>query len=171
MPNLKNQQAVKNLTEKFKSMKGMILTEYHGLTVEEISELRSKLRPLNSEYAVVKNTLSEIALKEAGIEAGENFAGPTALVIENDDIVSPAKAVMDFAKTHAKLKVKAGFMEGKFVSAAVVEQLSSLPSKDVLIAKMLGSMNAPITGFVNVLAANIRGLVTVLDAIGKKQSA
>lgn len=171
MPNLKNQQAVKNLTEKFKSMKGMILTEYHGLTVEEISELRSKLRPLNSEYAVVKNTLSEIALKEAGIETGENFAGPTALVIENDDIVSPAKAVMDFAKTHAKLKVKAGFMEGKFVSAAVVEQLSSLPSKDVLIAKMLGSMNAPITGFVNVLAANIRGLVTVLDAIGKKQSA
>ena len=78
---------------------------------------------------------------------------------------------MDFAKNHAKLKVKAGFMEGKFVSAVVVEQLSSLPSKDVFIAKMLGSMNAPITGFVNVLAANIRGLVTVLDAIGKKQSA
>lgn len=171
MPNLKNQQAVKILTEKFKSMKGMILTEYHGLTVEEISELRSKLRPLNSEYAVVKNTLSKIALKEAGIEAGDNFAGPTALVIENDDIASPAKAVVDFAKNHANLKVKAGFMEGKFVSSAVVEQLSSLPSKDVLIAKMLGSMNSPITGFVNVLAANIRGLVTVLDAIGKKQSA
>lgn len=171
MPNLKNQQQVKSLTEKFKSMKGLILTEYHGLTVEEISELRSKLRPLNSEYAVVKNTLSEIALKEAGIDAGDNFTGPTALVIENGDIVSPAKAIMDFAKNHAKLKVKAGFMEGKFVSAAVVEQLSSLPSKDVLIAKMLGSMNAPITGFVNVLAANIRGLVTVLDAIGKKQSA
>ena len=102
MPNLKNQQAVKILTEKFKSMKGMILTEYHGLTVEEISELRSKLRPLNSEYAVVKNTLSKIALKEAGIEAGDNFAGPTALVIENDDIASLAKAVVDFAKNHAK---------------------------------------------------------------------
>ena len=120
MPNLKNQQAVKILTEKFKSMKGMILMEYHGLIVEEISELRSKLRPLNSEYAVVKNTLSKIALKEAGIEAGDNFAGPTVLVIENDDIASPAKAVVDFAKNHAKLKVKAGFMEGKFVSATVV---------------------------------------------------
>jgi large subunit ribosomal protein L10 len=171
MPNVKNQEVVKSLVEKFKSMKGMILTEYHGLTVEEISELRSKLRSLDSEYAVVKNTLSEIALKEAGIEAGNNFLGPTALVIENGDIVSPAKALMDFAKTHAKLKVRTAYLEGKFVDAAVVEQLSKLPSREVLIAKMLGSMNAPISGFVNVLAANIRGLVTVLDAIAKKQAA
>jgi large subunit ribosomal protein L10 len=171
MPNLKNQQEVKNLAEKFKTMTGLILTQYHGLNVEEISELRSKLRPLNCEYAVVKNTLSEIALKEAGIDAGSNFIGPTALVIENGDIVSPAKVVFEFAKTHAKLKVKAGVVEGKFVDGAVVEQLSALPSKEVLIAKMLGSMNAPITGFVNVLAANIRGLVTVIDAIAKKQAA
>lgn len=171
MPNVKNQQEVKNLTEKFKSMKGMILTEYHGLAVDEISDLRKQLRQHDSEYAVVKNTLSEIALKEAGIDAGDKFTGPTALVIQNGDIVSPAKVVVEFAKTHTKLKIKAGFMEGKFVDAAVVEQLSSLPSKEVLIAKMLGSMNSPITGFVNVLAANIRGLVTVLDAISKKQSA
>jgi len=171
MPNLKNQQEVKNLSAKFKSMKGLILTEYHGLNVEEISELRSKLRPLNCEYTIVKNTLSEIALKEAGIEADSNFSGPTALVIENGDIVSPAKVIFEFAKTHAKLKVKAGLVEGKFVDGAMIEQLSALPSKEVLIAKMLGSMNAPITGFVNVLAANIRGLVTVLDAISKKQTA
>ncbi|MDR2425615.1 MAG: 50S ribosomal protein L10 [Endomicrobium sp.] len=171
MPNLKNQQEVKNLTKKFKSMKGMILTEYHGLTVEKISELRSKLRPLNSEYAVVKNTLSEIALKEAGIDAGDNFTGPTALVIENGDVVSPAKVVVEFAKANDKLKIKAAFFDGKFVEPSVVSQLSSLPSKEILIAKMLGSLNAPITGFVNVLAANIRGLVTVLDAIAKKQMA
>ncbi|MDR2811628.1 MAG: 50S ribosomal protein L10 [Endomicrobium sp.] len=171
MPNLRNQEVVKNLAEKFKNMKGMILTEYRGLTVEEISELRSKLRSFNSEYAVVKNTLSEIALKEAGIEAGNNFLGPTALVIENGDILSPAKAVMDFAKTHENLKVRAGYLEGKFVDAAVVEQLSKLPSKEVLIAKMLVSINAPISGFVNVLVANIRELVTVLDAISKKQAA
>ncbi|GHT70222.1 50S ribosomal protein L10 [Endomicrobiia bacterium] len=171
MPNVRNQEAVNSLAGKFKVMKGLILTEYHGLTVEEISELRSKLRLLDSEYTVVKNTLSEIALKEAGIEAGENFSGPIALVIENGDIVSPAKVVVDFAKTHAKLKVRAGFLEGKFVDAAVIEQLSALPSREVLLAKMLGSMNAPIVGFVNVLAANIRGLVTVLSAISKKQAA
>jgi large subunit ribosomal protein L10 len=171
MPNVKNQGTVKILAEKFKNMKGMILTEYHGLTVEEISELRAKLRPFNSEYAVVKNTLSDIALKEAGIEPGNNFLGPTALVIENGDIVSPAKALVDFAKTHTKLKVRAAYLEGKFVDASAVDQLSKLPSKEVLIAKMLGSMNAPITGFVNVLVANIRGLITVLDAIAKKQAA
>jgi large subunit ribosomal protein L10 len=173
MPNVRNQETVKRLSKKFKSMKGMILTQYHGLTVEELSELRSKLRAFNSEYTVVKNTLRDIALKEAGIDnAGNNFSGHIALVIENgDDIVSPAKALMDFAKTHTKLKVKAGYLEGKFVDAAVVDQLSNLPSREVLIAKMLGSMNAPISGFVNVLAANIRGLVTVLDAISKKQAA
>jgi large subunit ribosomal protein L10 len=171
MPNLRNQEAVKILAEKFKNMKGMILTEYHGLTVEEISELRSKLRFFNSEYVVVKNTLSEIALKEAGIEAGNNFSGPTALVIENGDIVSPTKVVMDFAKAHEKLKIKAGYLEGKFVEAVIIEQLSKLPSREVLIAKMLANMNVPITSFVNVLAANIRGLVTVLDAISKKQAA
>jgi large subunit ribosomal protein L10 len=171
MPNVKNQEIVKNLTEKFKTMKGLILTEYRGLTVEEISALRLKLRPFGSEYAVVKNTLSKIAFKEAGIESGENFSGSTALVIESGDIVSPAKVVVEFAKTHAKLKIKAGFLEGKFVNAAVVEQLSVLPSKEVLIARMLGSMNAAVTGFVNVLSANIRGLVTVLDAIAKKQAA
>jgi large subunit ribosomal protein L10 len=128
MPNLKNQQEVKSLTEKFKSMKGLILTEYHGLTVEEISELRAKLRATSSEYAVVKNTLGKIALKAAGIDSQENLSGPTALVIEGGDIVSPAKVVVEFAKTHAKLKVKAGFLEGKFVEAKVIEQLSALPS-------------------------------------------
>ncbi|GHT33367.1 50S ribosomal protein L10 [Endomicrobiia bacterium] len=171
MPNVRNQEAVKSLAGKFKVMEGLILTEYHGLTVEEISELRSRLRLLGSEYTIVKNTLSEIALKEAGIEVGENFSGPTALVIENGDIVSPAKVVVDFAKTHVKLKVRAGFLEGKFVDAAVIEQLSTLPSREVLLAKMLASMNAPIVGFVNVLVANIRGLVTVLSAISKKQAA
>jgi large subunit ribosomal protein L10 len=171
MSNAKNRDVVKSLTEKFKVMKGLILTEYRGLTVEEISDLRLKLRPFSSEYTVVKNTLSKIAFREAGAEAGENFSGSTALVIENGDVVSPAKVVVEFAKTHAKLKIKAGFLEGKFVNVAVVEQLSALPSKEVLVARMLGSMNATVTDFVNVLVANIGGLVTVLDAITKKQAA
>jgi large subunit ribosomal protein L10 len=171
MPNAKNQEIVKNLTKKFKAMKGLILTEYRGLTVEEISNLRLKLRQFGSEYAVVKNTLSKIALKEAGIEAGEVFSGSTGLVIEGGDIASPAKIVVEFAKTHAKLKIKAGFLEGKFVDVAVVEQLSAIPSKEVLIARMLGSMNATVAGFVNVLSINIRGLIAVLNAITKKTNA
>jgi large subunit ribosomal protein L10 len=171
VPNIKNQEIVKSLKEKFKVMKGLILTEYRGLTVKEISDLRLRLRPFVSEYSVAKNTLSKIAFKEIGLEAGDFFSGSTALVIENGDIASPAKVVVEFAKAHANLKIKVGFFEGKFVNAAVIEHLSSLPSKEVLIARMLGSMNATITGFVNVLATNIRGFVTVLDAIAKKQAA
>jgi len=169
MPNIKNQNEVKALIEKFKAMKGMILAEYHGLSVAEISELRSKLKKQGCEFAVVKNTLSAIALKELGIEAPE-FSGPTAIVFENADTVSPAKTVMDFAKDHAKLVVKAGYLDGKFIDANTVKALSALPSREVLIAKMLGSMNAPISGFVNVLAANLRGLVNVLDAASKKSA-
>lgn len=171
MPSIKNQEGLKALTEKFKSAKAMILTHYHGLSVSDISELRSKLRPHKSEYFIAKNTISELALKELGIDAGDNFVGPTAIVFQNEDIVSPAKVIAEFAKTHENLKVKSAFLDGKFVGPEVVIQLSSLPSREVLIAKMLGSMNAPISGFVNVLAANIRGVVTVLDAISKKQPA
>jgi large subunit ribosomal protein L10 len=170
MPSVKNQEELKKLTQKFKTMKGMILAEYHGLNVIEISELRNKLRQNKSEFTVVKNTLSELALKEAGIDAGDNFVGPTAIVFENDDIVSPAKTIVDFAKTHEKLKIKKAFMDGKFVAVDIVNTLSSLPTREVLIAKMLGSMNAPISGFVNVLSANIRGLITVLNEAGKKQA-
>jgi len=172
MPSLRNQQRVQRLTEKFKVMKCLIVTEYHGLNVEEVSDLRSKLRTLGSEYTVVKNTLSEIALRQVGIETDGNFSGPTALVIDNrDDIVSPAKVVVEFAKTHSKLKIKAGFLEGKFISASELVQLSALPSKEVLLARTFSGLKAPITGFVNVLAANIRAFLTVLEAIAKKQTA
>ncbi|MDR2708907.1 MAG: 50S ribosomal protein L10 [Elusimicrobiota bacterium] len=171
MPNVKNKETVKELSERFKGAKGLILTRYQGLSVLEISELRSKLRAVKSEYAIVKNTLSDIAFKEMGIDAADNFNGPTAVVFEAEDIIAPAKVVSEFAKTHDKLKISSAFMDGKFVGADIVMQLATLPSREVLIAQMLGSMNAPISGFVNVLAANIRGLLTVLNAIGEKQSA
>jgi large subunit ribosomal protein L10 len=170
MSNLKNQQEVRILTEKFRIMKGLILTEYHGLTVEEISELRLKLRSHSSEYTIVKNTLSRIALKEVGIGVNENFSGPTALVIENEDIVSPAKIVFEFAKFHPELKIKAGFFEGKFVDASIIEQLSNLPSRKILLVKLLCSIRAPITNFINVLVLNIRCFLVVLNEIAKKQS-
>jgi large subunit ribosomal protein L10 len=171
MPSVRNQEIVKILSKKFQAMKGLILTEYHGLTVEEMSELRSRLRSFNSEYVVVKNTLSEIAFKDMNIEAGENFLGPIALVIENEDIVSPAKVIMDFAKTHDKLKVRAGFLDGKFIDSSFIQKLSALPSKEILIIKMLRSMNWPIISFINVLTANFSRLVIVLDAVVKNKQA
>lgn len=171
MPNLKNQEALKDLTEKFKSMKGMIMTEYHGLSVSQISELRNSLRKSGCEYLVVKNTLSKIALKEIGMEAAnEYFEGPTAIVVESDDPVSPAKVVSEFAKKCDKLVIKAGILDGKVIAEKEIKALASLPTKEVLIGKMLGSMNAPISGFVNVLNGTIRSFVCVLNAIKEKQT-
>ena len=162
---------VEELTNKIKRNSGIVLTEYQGLTVAEISDLRSQLRNIKCEYTVVKNTLSRIALKNVGLEDfSKYFEGPTAITIENGDPVAPAKILMNFAKTHAKLKIKAGVLENKVISASEIKVLSELPSKEVLIAMLLGTIQAPIRNLVNVLAANIRSIVYVLDAIKKKQS-
>ncbi len=170
MPNKKNQTDVKVLADKFKAMKGMIMTQYQGLSVGQISELRTELRKCGCEYLVVKNTLSKIALKEIGLESvGEYFDGPTAVVVESSDPVSPAKVVAEFSKKNEKLVIKAGFLDGKILDKSMIKSLASLPSKEVLIAKMLGSMNAPISGLVNVMHGTIRNLVYVLNAVKEKQ--
>lgn len=161
---------VEELTDKIKKNSGLVLTEYQGLTVAEISELRSQLRNIKCEYTVVKNTLSRIALKNAGLEDfAKYFEGPTAIAIENGDPVAPAKVLVNFAKTHTKLKIKAGVIENKVITLNDIKVLSELPSKEVLIAKLLGTLQAPITGLVNVLAANLRSIVNVLDAIKKQK--
>ncbi|MCX5781253.1 MAG: 50S ribosomal protein L10 [Elusimicrobia bacterium] len=161
---------VQELTEKIKKNNGMVLTQYQGLTVAEISELRSQLRNLKCEYTVVKNTLSKIATKNAGLEKfSEYFDGPTAIAIENGDIVAPAKVIVNFAKRHNKLKIKAGVLEKKIISENEIRALAELPSKEVLLSILLGTMKAPITNFVNVLQANIRNLVYVLEAIRKQK--
>jgi large subunit ribosomal protein L10 len=170
MPNLKKQQEIKKLIEKFKTMKGLILTEYQGLTVEEISNLRSKLRPFASEYIVVKNTLSKVAFKKVGIEIeGKGFRGPVALVIENGDVVHPAKVVVEFAKANPKLKIKFGFLDGEFINSSVVEHLSSIPSKELLIARLVRSISMPVINLINVLIVNTIKLVVVLDVVAKKR--
>lgn len=170
MPNLKNQNDVKSLTEKFKAMKGMIMTEYHGLSVAQISDLRNQLRKCGCEYLVVKNTLSKIALKENGLsDADKYFEGPTAIVVEADDPVSPAKIVSEFAKKNEKFVVKAGLLDGKVIEVEKIKALASLPTKEVLIAKMLGSLNAPASNFVGVLTAVTRNFVCVLSAIKEQK--
>jgi len=173
MPNIKNQEEVKSLIAKFKAMKGMIMTQYQGLNVSQISELRNELRKCGCEYVVVKNTLGKVALKEVGLDiASEYFEGPIALVMEeSNDPVSPAKVVSEFAKKNEKFVVKAGFLDGKVLQANEINALAALPSKEVLIAKMLGSMSAPISGLVNVMQGSIRNLVYVINAVKEKQIA
>lgn len=171
MPKPGKVQLVQELTEKMRNNTGVIVTQYQGMTVAELSELRAKLRTHKCEYTVVKNTLGSLALKNAGLDSiAQYFVGPTAVAIENGDPVSSAKVILDFAKEHAKLQIKAGLLGGKILSAGDVKALAALPSREVLLAKMLGAMQSPIAGFASVLQGTIRKFVYVLDAIEKQQA-
>lgn len=163
---------VKELSEKIGKAKSIILADYRGVTVEEDTKLRSSLRKEKVEYRVVKNTFLWRAVKENGLEELEQYMhGPTSVAISYDDPVAPAKILMNYSKENDKFQVKAGILEGKIIDMEKIKELASLPSKDVLVSKVLGGLKSPMYGLVNVLNANIRGLVTVLDAIAQKQKA
>lgn len=163
---------VAEMSEKIKSAKTLVLADYRGLTVEQDTELRSELRKAGVEYKVVKNTLTKLAAKENGIEGLDGVLnGPTAMAFSVTDLIAPAKVLNEYAKKFDKLEIKAGIVEGRVVDVNGVKELAELPPKEVLIAKVLGGFNAPLSGFVNVLNGNIRGLVVALNAIAEKQQA
>lgn len=174
----KKQEIVAELKAQLESAKGVVLTSYKGLTVAQDTELRRELRAAGVTYHVVKNTMLRLAAKEAGIEGlDEHLEGTTAFAFSAEDAVAPAKVICDFMKKNKLeeaevLTVKVGMVEGKVIDAAGVKALASLPSREELIAKILGSMQAPISGTVNVLQGVIRNAVYVLDAVrAQKESA
>lgn len=162
---------VQEIAEKLSSSKSVVVTDYKGLDVAKITELRKKLREAGVEYRVIKNTLARIAAKNAEMEdLNELFVGPTAIAFGIEDAVAPAKVLVDFAKEYEELEIKGGALDGALIDAAKVKALAEIPPREVLLAKALGSMKSPINGFVNVLAGNLRGLVQVLNQI-KEQKA
>ena len=166
------QAIVAELKEKLTGAKGAVLVNYRGLTVAQDTKLRRQLREAGVDYRVVKNTMTRIAAQEAGLEGLDAYLeGPTAMAISTTDPVAPAKIITDFVKEHKLqvLEVKAGLVEGNVIDENGVKALASLPSREVLIAKMLGSMQSPITGLVNVLQGNIRNLVYALDAVRQQK--
>ena len=172
------QAVVAQLKEQLESAKGVVLTSYKGLTVAQDTELRRELREAGVSYHVVKNTMLRIAAKEAGIEGiEEHLEGTTAFAFSTEDAVAPAKVICGFIKKNkledaVVLTVKVGMVEGKVIGVDEVKALAALPSREELIAKLLGSMNAPISNTVNVLQGVIRNAVYVLDAIrSQKESA
>ena len=172
------QAVVAQLKEQLESAKGVVLTSYKGLTVAQDTELRRELREAGVSYHVVKNTMLRIAAKEAGIEGiEEHLEGTTAFAFSTEDAVAPAKVICGFIKKNKLedaevLTVKVGMVEGKVIGVDEVKALATLPSREELIAKLLGSMNAPISNTVNVLQDVIRNAVYVLDAIrSQKESA
>lgn len=164
-------QVVQELTEKVKAAQSIVLADYRGLTVEQDTALRNALRAAGVEYKVVKNTLTSFAMKETGLEALDVYlSGPTAMAISSTDAVAPAKVLSEFAKKFEKLELKAGVVEGKIIDVDGIKALAELPSREVLIAKVLGGFNAPISGFVNVLNGNLKGLVVALNAIAEQKA-
>jgi len=162
---------VKELTDKFSGAKSLVITDYLGLNVAEMTELRSKLREAGVEFKVVKNTLATIAANDVEMEEmTEYFSGPTAIAFGEDDAVSPAKVLVEFAKDHEVLEVKAGLLNGEIISKEKVESLAEIPSREELLAKAFASMKAPLSGLVNVLQGNIRGLVQVLNQIKEEKA-
>lgn len=169
MPTEIKSQTVKNLEKEARESKGLVVTSFKALKTVEFNEMRAKLRPHASEYKVVKNSLTKIALKNAGMETLANMLeGPTAIVVERGDAIAAMRAVFDFAKTHENLKVKGGVFEGKVLSGTELKAIASLPSREVLLAQLLGTLQAPMVNLVSVLQAPMRDLVGVLDQIAKK---
>jgi large subunit ribosomal protein L10 len=161
---------VKTLAAKIKEAKSIVLADYRGLTVEQDTQMREAFRKEGVEYKIYKNTLTKLAAQQNNITGLDVFLeGPTAIAFSNTDPVAPAKLLAEFAKKFDKLELKAGVVEGKVIDEKGVKELANLPSREELLAKMLGSLNAPITGLVNVLNGNIRGLVVALNAIKEQK--
>ncbi|MEW6618090.1 MAG: 50S ribosomal protein L10 [bacterium] len=167
---IKKEKQVSELKEKLSKTSSAILTDYRGLTVKEITDLRRKFRTAGIEYKIIKNNIIFRAVKESDLDAlSEYLQGPTAIAFSLNDPVAPVKFLIDFSKEYKKLELKAGIIQGKVLKADELTQVSKLPPKEVLIAQVVGGMKAPLVGVVNVLSAPIRSLVNVLKAIeGKK---
>jgi large subunit ribosomal protein L10 len=150
----------------------MYVSDYRGLTVAEITELRSKLRPVGASVRVLKNTLTRRAAEATGHqELLLLLNGPTAITICGDDPVAPAKALADFARTHEKLVVRGGVMQGKVLDAAGIKTLATLPAREALLAQVVGVMAAPLAGLVTVLNGTLSGLARALQQVADQKAA
>ncbi|MCL2837800.1 MAG: 50S ribosomal protein L10 [Oscillospiraceae bacterium] len=147
-------EVVSSIVETFKSSAAGVLIDYRGLNVAEDTELRNKFREAGVTYTVIKNTLTRFAAKEVGFDELDGILhGPTSLATSESDVIAPAKIIAEFAKDHPVVEIKAGFVEGKIVSIDEVKALAAIPGKEVLLAKMLGSLMGPLTGLAVALNA------------------
>ena len=174
MPKTKAQkkEILDDLITKLGKFKAAVFTDYKGLTVAEAKEIRKLAKKQNAEYIVAKKTLIQKALDEAKIKDinVKDMQGNISLIIGFEDEIGPAKIAAEFGKTHESLKMLGGIMENKFINLDQVVALSKIPGKKELLAKMVGSMQSPIRGFATVLAGNLQGLLTALNAIKEQKS-
>lgn len=174
MPKTKaqKQEQVAEAADKFKRMKAAVFAKVSGFTMTEADELRAKAREAGMSAFIMKKTLLGKAMQEAQVEGIDpaTFDGSVLTVIGFDDEVSAAKSIAEFTKKHESLTILSGVLEGKLIDAVMVKSLAKLPSKQQLLGQLVGTLNAPVSGFVNVLAGNLRGLVNVLNAVKEAKS-
>ena len=172
MATVSKQETVTEIKANIADASAVLLVEYRGLTVKQISELRANLREAEGQMVVYKNRLTEIALRELAYPSlGELLQGPTACVFVNGDPVAAAKALKKFKTVSDKLVLKGGLLGMQVIDASGAEKLATLPSREELLAKLLGTLQNPMRGAVTVMSGPARGLVTALDAIVKQKSA
>lgn len=163
---------VADMIAKLQAAQAGVLVDYRGLTVSEDTELRRKFREAGVDYTVVKNTLTRFAAKEVGLEELDSVLhGPTSLAISDSDPVAPAKIIADFAKGNDKVEIKAGFLDGKVISLDEIKTLANTPSRDTLIAKIMGSLNAPVSNLVRTLQALVDNGVEPADIVKEAPAA
>ena len=169
---VQKQDLLTGLKERWNKTKSMVFSDYAGLKVNELEDLRRTLKDKGGDYMVVKKTLLKKLFTEEGFTNVDprQVPGELGVAFGYEDEVAPAKVLAEMSKKYEALKISGGVLEGNFIATAKVMELAKLPSKDVLIAQVVGSIKAPLSGFVGVMQGNLRNLVGILNAINQKKT-
>lgn len=167
----KKKAILQDLTDRFSKSKSLVFLGFQGLTVKDNQALRRKMRGEGIDYVVAKKTLIKKGMEGVEIKGTENFApeGPIAVVIGYEDEIAPARIAKEFGKGNDKVQILGGVMNSELIDSESMKQIASLPGKDQLRAQLIGTINAPVSGFVNVLAGVERSLLYVLNAVAEKK--
>ncbi len=168
---MEKEASVQEIQQKIEKSKAVVLADYRGLNVQEVTELRKRLREAGVEYRVIKNTMTSRAAKAAKVEGLDQYlSGPTAIAFGYNDVVTPAKILANFAKDHKKLELKGGILEGRVISLEMVKSLAQLPPREVLLGQVAGVLQAPLRGLATVLSGPLRNLAYATEAVRKQKA-
>ncbi len=172
MPTQAKVEAVEDLRHRLEGVRTVVLTEYRGLTVQQLSELRRQLRAVSAQYKVVKNRLAKRAIASTELEGlSRHLSGPTGLIVSREDPVAVAKALATFTRTNQALTIKAGIVEGQVLEAAGLKALAELPSREALRGQIVGLLQGPLVQLLGLLTAPQRELVYILEQRGRAATA
>ena len=172
MPTQEKVDTIEDFKTRLDGAKTVLVTEYRGLTVQQLSDLRKQLRGVSASYKIIKNRLAKLAMTDSDLsKLGPHLKGPTGMVISKEDPVAVAKALHTFARTNQALAIKAGFIEGQVLPPADLKALSELPTKDAIRSQIIGAIQGPLAQLVGLLQATQRDLAYVLAERGKNAPA